>query len=227
MPRMAYPWLEGPTPSRRHLAKDTLEDVSEFELRTRRLVLREWRERDRAPFAEMNADPTVMKFFPTMLDAAASDALIERFKDEIARVGFCPWAVETMHASVFIGFVGLHEVPSELPFSPAIEIGWRLARPFWGNGYATEAGVAALDFGFGFIGLEEIVSFTSAVNLRSQRVMMRLGMTRDPLEDFDHPGVAENHLLRPHVLFRVRSGNAPSPAGNVGPRSVARKPAPR
>ena len=175
----------------------------------------------------MNADPTVMEFFPSTLDAPASDALIERFRDEIARVGFCPWAVETMQTAVFIGFVGLHEVRSELPFSPAIEIGWRLARPFWGHGYATEAGVAALDFGFGSIGLEEIVSFTSAVNLRSQRVMMRLGMTRDPLEDFDHPGVAENHLLRPHVLYRVRSGDAPSPADSAGPRSVARTPTPR
>jgi len=198
-----------------------------FELRTRRLLLREWRASDRAPFAEMNGDPVVMEFFPATLDPSASDSLVDRFSDEFARCGFCPWAVEKLDDGTFIGFVGLHEVPRAMPFSPAVEVGWRLAQTFWGSGYATEAGTAALDFGFNVTGLDEIVSFTSVVNRRSQRVMERLGMSRDPREDFEHPGVPERHLLRRHVLYRLRSSGSPPPTGFIQQRQVASDRAPR
>jgi RimJ/RimL family protein N-acetyltransferase len=133
----------------------------------------------------------------------------------------------TLKDTTFIGFVGLHEVPSVMPFSPAVEIGWRLARPFWGSGYATEAGATALEFGFNAIGLEEIMSFTSVVNRRSQGVMERRGMRRDPREDFEHPGVALNHLLRPHVLFHLHSGGDRPPTGVANKTTGARESAPR
>jgi RimJ/RimL family protein N-acetyltransferase len=176
----------------------------DFELRTARLVVRGWRLADRVPFAEMNADAIVMEFFPGVLARAASDTLVDRFEAEFAEFGFCPWAVELAGTGAFIGFVGLTTVRSELPFAPAVEIGWRLALPFWGRGYATEAGNAVLRYGFDEIGLEEIVSFTSTVNERSRRVMERLGMSRDPTEDFDHPRIAEDSAQCPHVLYRMR-----------------------
>jgi len=175
-----------------------------FELRTPRLVLRAWRPQDRAPFADMNADPEVMEFFPSTLDRDRSDALVEGFEAEFARRGFCPWAVDDRaDGGGFIGFVGLHQVPADLSFAPGVEVGWRLARRSWGRGYATEAASAAIDFAFGTIGVVEIVSFTSALNMPSRRVMQRLSMTRDPAEDFDHPRVTVGHRLRPHVLYRL------------------------
>lgn len=174
-----------------------------FELPTPRLVLRSWTPADRPVFAAMNADPTVMEFFPATLSREDSDALIDRFEAEFAERAYCPWAVEERSGGAFIGFVGLHQVPDYLPFAPAVEVGWRLARPFWGRGYATEAASAAIGFGFAVVGAREIVSFTSAVNVRSRKVMERLSMTRDPSEDFEHPTVAHGHPLRPHVLYRV------------------------
>jgi RimJ/RimL family protein N-acetyltransferase len=177
--------------------------VGEFRLETARLALRSWRAEDQAPFAAMNDDPVVMEFFPSRRSVAESNALVDRFQAELEQRGHCPWAVEELSTGAFIGFVGLHEVPAELPFAPATEVGWRLARPFWGQGYATEAGAAALQFGFGPLSMDEIVSFTSAINVRSRRVMERLGMSRDEADDFDHPNVAEGHPLRPHVLYRL------------------------
>jgi ribosomal-protein-alanine N-acetyltransferase len=175
----------------------------EFELRTARLVLRPWRPEDRAGFAALNADPVVMEFFPSVLTRAESDALVDRFKAEFAERGFCPWAVEESASGSFIGFVGLHAVPSQLTFAPAIEVGWRLARRSCGHGYAVEAATAAMKYGYESICASEIVSFTSALNLRSRRVMERLGMTREPAEDFEYPGLAVGHPLRPHVLYRL------------------------
>jgi ribosomal-protein-alanine N-acetyltransferase len=177
--------------------------VAESELRTEQLILRPWREEDKVPFATMNADPVVMEYFPTVLNRAESDALVDRFDAELAECGFCPWAVELGDAGTFIGFIGLHAVPDYLSFSPAVEVGWRLARPFWGRGFATEGANGALQFAFDVLDLDEIVSFTSVVNLRSRRVMERLGMSRRPEEDFEHPRIAEGHLLRPHVLYRL------------------------
>jgi len=179
--------------------------VAEFEIPTVRLILRSWRESDRPPFAKMNADSAVMEFFPSPLSREESDALVSRFVDELAQRNYCPWAVEERDSGGFIGFVGLHEVPEYLSFAPAIEVGWRLARPFWGRGYATEAAAAALAFGFDTLGIDKIVSFTSTVNLRSRRVMERLSMSRNPDEDFEHPKVAEGHTLRPHVLYRLEA----------------------
>ncbi|MCU1491728.1 MAG: hypothetical protein JWM85_3133 [Acidimicrobiaceae bacterium] len=174
---------------------------------TARLVLRGWHDLDRAPFAAMNADPLVMEFFPDQLASAQSDALIDRFEAERAEQGFCPWAVELVDTHEFIGFVGLHSVPDYLSFAPRLEVLWRLARPFWDQGYATEAASASLKFGFEQLGLEEVVSFTSVINERSRRVMERLGMQRDPTEDFEHPHVPAGPL-RAHVLYRQRKSQS-------------------
>jgi RimJ/RimL family protein N-acetyltransferase len=178
--------------------------VSEFSLSTDRLLLREWRDEDRAPFAEMNADALVMEYFVAPLSRSRSDELVDRFQNEFAEKGFCPWALELAATKTFIGFVGLHVVPNEMAFAPAVEVGWRLARAHWGMGYASEAGSASLRFAFEILRLPEVVSFTSALNLRSQRVMTRIGMARDERGDFVHPGVPEGHPLRPHVLYRIR-----------------------
>lgn len=153
----------------------------------------------------MNSDPEVMEFFPSTLSSEESDAMIDRFEDEYSRQSFCPWAVEEQETAKFIGFVGLHEIPEYLSFAPAVEVGWRLAREFWGRGYATEAAAASLTFAYGQLLVDEVVSMTSCLNQRSRRVMERLGMHRDPADDFEHPKVPKGHPLRPHVLYRLRS----------------------
>jgi RimJ/RimL family protein N-acetyltransferase len=172
-------------------------------LQTPRLHLRPWRDEDLAPFAEMNADPRVMEFFLKSLDRAESDLLVTRIRDHFDRHGFGLWAVEVPGVADFIGFVGLAIPRFEAHFTPCVEVGWRLAREHWSCGYATEAARAALEFGFRDLELEEIVSFTAAVNLRSRAVMERIGMTRSPDDDFDHPVLPEGHPLRQHVLYRV------------------------
>jgi ribosomal-protein-alanine N-acetyltransferase len=173
------------------------------ELRTARLRLRAWRASDREPFARMNADPRVMEHFPAPLAAAESDALLERIRAHFAARGFGLWAVEVPGGPDFIGFVGLSVPDFEAAFTPCVEVGWRLAAEHWGRGYATEAARAALAFGFGSLGLPEVVSFTVAANERSRRVMERLGMRRDPAEDFDHPSLPAGHPLCRHVLYRI------------------------
>jgi ribosomal-protein-alanine N-acetyltransferase len=172
-------------------------------LRTDRLVLRPWRDADRAPFAALNADPQVMQFFPKTLTRAESDALAGRIREHFARHGFGLWAVEAPGVAEFVGFVGLSVPSFEARFTPCVEVGWRLARPHWGRGYATEGAVAAIAFGFGDAGLEEIVSFTVPENLPSRRVMERLGMTRSAGDDFEHPFLPPGHPLRRHVLYRL------------------------
>ena len=174
-----------------------------FALETERLLIRAWEYRDRGAFAAMNADPEVMEFFPSVLTSAESDDLVDRFEAEFEEVGYCPWVVEERAYGGFVGFVGLHEVPGDLPCAPAVEVGWRLARPYSGRGYATEAASVSLAYAFGTLGVEEVVSMTSVVNGRSRRVMERLGMRRDPVDDFAHPRVAEGSPLRPHVLYRI------------------------
>jgi RimJ/RimL family protein N-acetyltransferase len=171
-------------------------------IRTTRLRLRGWRDEDLAPFAAMNADPAVMEFFPRPLDRAESDAAVARIREHFARHGFGLWAVEVPGVADFIGFVGLAVPRFEAHFTACVEIGWRLARAHWGRGYATEAARAALDFGFRDLALKEIVSFTVPANLRSRAVMERIGMTRSPDDDFDHPGLPEGNPLRRHVLYR-------------------------
>jgi RimJ/RimL family protein N-acetyltransferase len=173
------------------------------ELRTERLLLRQWRDEDLEPFAALNADPETMRFFVAPPARAESDALAERSRRQIETQGWGLWAVEVVGGASFIGFVGLARPSFEAHFTPAVEVGWRLAREHWGHGYATEAGRAALACGFEELGLEEIVSFTSVVNEPSWRVMERLGMTHDPADDFENPRVPVGHPLRPHVLYRL------------------------
>ncbi len=171
------------------------------ELATARLLLRQWREVDLEPFAALNRDTEVMRYFPAVLTRAQSGALAEKAGGLIAQQGWGLWAVELVSSGSFIGYVGLAEPGFKAHFTPAVEVGWRLGREYWRHGYATEAAGAALSFGFGQLGLGEIVSFTTASNTRSQRVMDRLGMTHDPADDFDHPAV--DGPLRRHVLFRI------------------------
>lgn len=172
-------------------------------LTTDRLLLRDWADEDAAPFATMNADPAVMEFFPNPLSRTESDALMASAQAAIAANGFGLHAVEVKETGAFIGFVGLARPHFEAHFTPAIEIGWRLARAAWGQGFATEAAHAVLHRAFGPLGLDALVSFTSVGNLRSRSVMERLGMTRDPADDFIHPSLPAGHSLAPHVLYRI------------------------
>lgn len=182
------------------------------ELRTDRLVLRRWRESDRGPFAELNADPAVMEHFPAPLTPAESDAMIDRLDAAIEERGFGFWALETAGTGEFVGFTGLSVPRFEAHFTPAVEIGWRLARSAWGRGYASEAARRALRFAFDDLGLAEVVSFTATANVRSQAVMERIGMTRDASGDFDHPLVPDGHRLKRHVLYRVTAADLPAGA---------------
>jgi ribosomal-protein-alanine N-acetyltransferase len=172
-------------------------------LQTNRLVLRRWRAADKRPFARLNADPVVMEHFPRTLDRAESDAFADRIEAGFDARGYGLWAVEIPGEAEFIGFVGLalHDFPAH--FTPAVEIGWRLARDHWGKCFATEAARTAIADGFDRVGLGEIVSFTAVVNIRSVAVMQRLGMTHDPADDFDHPRLPVGHHLGRHVLYRI------------------------
>jgi RimJ/RimL family protein N-acetyltransferase len=172
------------------------------ELRTRRLRLRQWADADLEPFAALNADPEVMRYFPGVLTREQSDDLADYARAGLDGAGWGLWAVEAIAGDPFIGFVGLNEALFDAHFTPAVEVGWRLARAHWGQGYASEAALAALAFGFDELGLDEIVSFTAAVNVPSRRVMERLGMVRDPAGDFEHLAVPDGPL-RAHVLFRL------------------------
>lgn len=173
------------------------------ELETERLILRQWRDSDAEVLAAMNADPEVMRYFPATLDRARSDALLARAKWKWRELGLFFFAVEAK-AGGFIGFVGLNAPVFEAHFTPCVEVGWRLARHAWGQGYAVEASRASLDYGFGTLGRDEIVSFTVPGNARSRALMERLRMTRDPAEDFDHPDMVADSGLRRHVLYRLR-----------------------
>jgi RimJ/RimL family protein N-acetyltransferase len=175
------------------------------ELRTERLLLRRWREADRAPFAALNASTQVMEHFPAVLTREESDALVDRLDQGLDERGWGLWALESRASGAFLGFTGLQpwDASSGLPCAPAIEVGWRLAREAWGQGYATEAARAAVAYGFTTLDLEEIVSMTAETNQRSRRVMERLGMTHDPEDDFDHPRVPRGHRLERHVLYRI------------------------
>lgn len=191
--------------------------AGDAELRTERLLLRRWREEDRRPFAAINADPAVMEHFPAPLGREESDELFERIELGFERHGFGLWALEVRESGEFVGFAGLAVPPFEAHFTPAVEVGWRLARPAWGNGYATEAGRASLARGFGELGLAEIVSMTAVRNRRSRAVMERLGMTRDPADDFEFPNLPPGDPLRPHVLYRIRPAQVPGNGGRSSP----------
>jgi RimJ/RimL family protein N-acetyltransferase len=172
-------------------------------IRTERLLLRRWRETDRLPFQMINADPRVMEFLPVPLSPAESDALVDRAQAHFERHGFGPFAAELLENHSFIGFIGLSIPAFDAPFMPAVEVGWRLAFDCWGRGLATEGARAAVRFGFDELGLDSLVSFTVPENLRSRRVMEKIGMAHDPRDDFDHPALPEGHPLRRHVLYRL------------------------
>lgn len=182
------------------------------ELETERLLLRGWRPADRAPFAALNADPEVMEHFPARLSRRESDAMADHIEAHFDREGWGLWAMQERTSGAFLGFTGLARPAFEAPFMPAVEVGWRMARSAWGRGYATEAARASATFAFEALGLEEIVSMAVVANARSRSVMQRLGMTRDPAEDFDHPLVAEAHLRR-HVLYRLTAAHWRAAAG--------------
>ena len=171
-------------------------------IETDRLILRQWQDADKAPFAAMNADPTVMEFMPSRLTREQSDRMVVHFSTMLETNGMTFYALEERDTGDFIGAAGLFPV-TKLPFAPAVEIGWRLRPQSWGRGYASEAARGALAQGFGPLALDEIVAYTAALNLRSQRVMERIGMVRDPVGDFDHPALPEGSPLRAHVLYRL------------------------
>lgn len=173
-----------------------------IEFDTARLALRVWQDHHRAPFAALNADAEVMRFFPSPLTPAQSDAGIDLWLAQFAAQGWSNWAVELRGTGEFIGFIGLSRPRRQLPFSPCVEIGWRLKRSAWGRGYATEGARACLRVGFERLGLAEVVSFTALVNLRSIAVMRRIGM-RNAQADFEHPALPEGHALRLHCLYRI------------------------
>lgn len=170
-------------------------------LETERLLLRQWRDSDYHPFALMSADAETMRYFPSVLTAEQSREIADRCRELINQRGWGFWAVEVKATNEFAGFIGLHVPCAELPFSPCVEVGWRLARNFWGEGLATEGAQAALDFAFHELSLPEVVAFTAVSNKRSERVMQKLGMVRDE-KTFEHPSLPEGNALRQHVLYR-------------------------
>jgi len=178
-------------------------------IETERLILRRWKMSDREPFAEMNADPRVMEFLGGPISREESDSLIERFENHFENHGFSMLAIEVKDPSQFIGFLGLHVATFQAHFTPAVEIGWRLAAHSWNKGYATEGSRAVIRFAFERLRLDSLVSFTVAQNRATRRVMEKLGMTHDPADDFDHPRLPEGHPLRRHVLYRLRNPQIP------------------
>lgn len=178
--------------------------ISLLDVRTERLWLRPWRDEDVEPFAALNADPRVMEHFPAPLSREETEAAVARFRAHFAQHGWGLWAVEVPGVASFVGFVGLSTVTFSAHFTPAVEVGWRLAHAHWGRGYATEGARAALKVAFRTLHLPEVVSFTTVTNVRSRRVMEKLGLHRSPADDFDHPRLPEGHPLRRHVLYRLR-----------------------
>ncbi|HEV8051183.1 MAG TPA: GNAT family N-acetyltransferase [Parachlamydiaceae bacterium] len=170
---------------------------------TNRLILRPWRNEDLEPFARMNADPRVMEYFPAILSKEESDDLAKRISNKLQQQGWGLWAVSVPGVAEFIGFIGLAEPSFNAHFTPAVEIGWRLAYDFWGKGYATEGARACLKYGFENLGLNEIVSFTATQNMRSRHIMEKICMHHDSKDDFDHPKLSESNPLRRHVLYRL------------------------
>ena len=180
--------------------------MSTIAFTTPHLLLRSWRDEDLAPFAALNADPRVMEHFPGTLDRGASDALAAKIREELERSGFGLWAVELPRVAPFIGFVGLSESDFDAPFTPCVEIGWRLAFAHWGKGYATEAARPPSPTPSARSGSRSSSRSPRRRTWRSRAVMERLGMTRSPADDFEHPKLPVGHPLRRHVLYRLRRG---------------------
>jgi RimJ/RimL family protein N-acetyltransferase len=172
---------------------------------TSRLIMRRWQERDKAPFASLNADARVMAHFPKPLSREESDYTVERIEARFEERGFGLWALEERSSGRFVGFTGLSMPSFAAQFTPCVEVGWRLAYEFWGQGYALEAARRSLTFAFDELRLQEVVSMTAANNIRSRRVMERLSMTHDPSDDFDHPNIPAGHPVQRHVLYRLKA----------------------
>jgi 3-dehydroquinate dehydratase / shikimate dehydrogenase len=172
-------------------------------IQSERLILRPWEKEDLELFAKLNADPRVMEYFPSSKTFEESAQEYGRIVQHFAQHGWGLWAVSLFESSNFIGFIGLRYDDFPAPFTPVVEIGWRLAFDYWGKGYATEGAKAALKYGFEILNLNEIVSFTAVQNMRSRRIMEKIGMHHDPKDDFDHPKLPANHPLSRHVLYRI------------------------
>lgn len=179
--------------------------VKTIELETARLKLRQWKKEDYEAFAKLNADPKVMEYFPNPLTQTQSNEMATKIETLMKKKGWGFWAVEVKSSGKFIGYVGLHEPSHALPFTPCVEIAWRLSKESWGKGYATEAAKEALRFGFETLALDEILSFTAVINQPSRAVMERLGMRYCTEADFEHPAVAVGSTLREHVVYRLMS----------------------
>lgn len=173
-------------------------------IKTERLILRPWKKEDFEPFAQLNADPKVMEYFLSVSTREESDQLANRIYNTFQEQEWGLWAASIPHEADFIGFIGLAQVNFEASFTPAIEVGWRLAHRYWGKGYASEGAKAAIEYGFKTLGLDDIVSFTPVENMRSRRVMEKIGMYHDEQGDFDHPRLPVGHKLRRHVLYRIQ-----------------------
>jgi len=171
-------------------------------IETQRLILRQWQQGDYAEFAKLTASTVVMKYFPRTLTAEQSADGIEKSKSSIKNKGFGFWAVELKQTKEFIGFIGINDPGDSLPFSPCVEIGWRLAQKYWGQGLASEGARASLQFAFTELGLSEIVSFTPVLNRNSEKVMKRIGMT-NTTQNFIHPGLNNDHKLAEHLLYKI------------------------
>lgn len=172
-------------------------------LETKRLILRSWEERDRSEFSRMNFHPEVMEFFPSLWSKEESDAVFDKVQKLIDDRGWGLWAIEEKSSGKYMGFTGLSIPSFDAPFMPAVEIGWRLLPEFWNKGYATEAALRSLQFGFDVLRLEEIVSFTAVGNVKSQRIMEKIGMRRCMEKDFLHPKVPDGHILKAHVVYVI------------------------
>ncbi|HEY1728595.1 MAG TPA: GNAT family N-acetyltransferase [Candidatus Baltobacteraceae bacterium] len=175
-------------------------------IETPRMRLRSWTQADFDPWARLNADPRVMEFFLRTYDRDESVASAQLIQVELEHDGYGWFVAEVKDRFPFAGVIALQDIPFQAKFTPAYEIGWRFLPEAWGYGYATEGARAALDLAFNRLGWREVVAMTAKINLRSQRVMERLGMTYDPTADFEHPKIPEGHRLRPHVLYRIARG---------------------
>ncbi|HUF56350.1 MAG TPA: GNAT family N-acetyltransferase [Thermohalobaculum sp.] len=197
---MVFSWLRGRKSARRDSGRSSRDPRDPIE--TRRLLLRPFRDGDATAFYRLNSDPEVMRYMPAPLTREESDDLLERLIER-SQAGDITFRAVVLKAGHFLGIAGLNRPRFEAPFMPCIEVGWRLMAAAWGRGYATEAARAAVAHGFENLGLREIVAFAPPANERSIAVMERLGMHRDPANDFEHPRFPEGHPLRPHVLYRI------------------------
>jgi len=179
--------------------------AKQVDIESKRLLLRRWQESDIEAFISMNADTTVMRYFPAPLSAEETTTFYDSIQQEFSEYGYGLYAVEEKDSGCFLGYIGFHWSRFDMDFCPCVEIGWRLEERYWGKGYATEGAIACLKHGFEKLGFDEVVGFTAVENIASQRVMQKIGMQFERC--FEHPGIAEGHPLRPHVFYRINKSN--------------------